>query len=184
MVGWKAPLLPVARQDGREIEPLPNRVPDEVSEVSLRHELVHRRRQQPALVHVPRTECLGHAPSESSRNTAVEHYSDRLLGVHPRTVKRGREKEASCPSVRPAPPRRMSKCVRVKVCPAPICSEGASVCVSNKPPGVVSAAAIARLPASDEPSPERVNDPRWAELLVQGCRSTRPRRDSRVAPAR
>src|SRR3954451_6985534 len=79
MVGWKAPLLAVARQDGREIEPLPHRVSDEVSEVSLRHELVHRTRQQPALVHVPRTECLGHAPSESSRNTAVEHYSDGLL---------------------------------------------------------------------------------------------------------
>src|SRR4051794_20857850 len=79
MVGWKPPLLAVARQDDREIEPLPNRVPDKVSEVSLRHELVHRRRQQPALVHAPRTECLGHAPSESSRNTAVEHYSDGLL---------------------------------------------------------------------------------------------------------
>src|SRR4051794_5673481 len=79
MVGWKAPLLPVARQDGREIEPLPHRVSDEVSEVSLRHELVHRTPQQPALVHVPRTECLGHAPSESSRDTAVEHYSDGLL---------------------------------------------------------------------------------------------------------
>src|SRR3954453_12968360 len=81
MVGWKAPLLAVARQDGREIEPLPHRVSDEVSEVSLRHELVHRTRQQPALVHVPRTECLGHAPSESSRNTAVEHYSDGLLDL-------------------------------------------------------------------------------------------------------
>jgi hypothetical protein len=121
---------------------------------------------------------------EYEAQARADRIEAERLGVHPRTVKRGREKEASCPSVRPAPPRRMSKCVRVKVCPAPICSEGASVCVSNKPPGVVSAAAIARLPASDEPSPERVNDPRWAELLVQGCRSTRPRRDSRVAPAR
>src|SRR3954449_4934501 len=77
----ETPLLAVARQDGREIEPLSHRVSDEVSEVSLRHELVHRTRQQPALVHVPRTECLGHAPSESSRNTAVEHYSDRLLAM-------------------------------------------------------------------------------------------------------
>jgi hypothetical protein len=53
MVGWEAALLRVGVKNGREVERLPHCVSDEVRQVIRRHELVHRGRQKPALIHVP-----------------------------------------------------------------------------------------------------------------------------------
>ena len=72
MVGREAALLRVGVANSREVERLAHCVSDEVRQVAGWHELVHRGRQKPTLVHVPRAKGLGHEPSESSQTPAVE----------------------------------------------------------------------------------------------------------------
>ena len=62
VVGREAALFRVGLQDGREVEGLAHRVPDEVRQVSWRDELKHGGRQQPALIDVPCAKHFGHRP--------------------------------------------------------------------------------------------------------------------------
>jgi len=52
MVRRIAPFLGAAVEDGREIEALPHRVPNEMRPAQ-RHKIMHRSRQKPALIHIP-----------------------------------------------------------------------------------------------------------------------------------
>ena len=61
VIGRLAPLLGVVRQDRRQVQALAHRLADEVRRMPGRHEVVERRRQQPSLVHVPRTKGFAHA---------------------------------------------------------------------------------------------------------------------------
>src|SRR5580692_10242272 len=60
MVGRITPLLVVLRENRPQIQSLANRLPDQVCNVPRRHKVLHRRRKQPHLIHVPRAKNLAH----------------------------------------------------------------------------------------------------------------------------
>ena len=61
MVGRLVLLGLVDARDRRKVERFAHRVPHEMRQMPRRHELMHRRRQQPRLINVPRTKGLAHA---------------------------------------------------------------------------------------------------------------------------
>src|ERR1700720_3616002 len=65
MVGRITPLLVVLRENRPQIQSLANRLPDQVCNVPRRHKVLHRRRKQPHLIHVPRAKNLAHTVQRS-----------------------------------------------------------------------------------------------------------------------
>src|SRR5690606_20481632 len=68
----KAALLFVAIKDSAQIEIVAHGVANEMRDVPCRHEISQRRRQNPGLIDVPRTESLAHPPTESRFALYVE----------------------------------------------------------------------------------------------------------------
>jgi len=61
MVGRLAARLVVVRQDRRQVQLVAHQLAHQMRRMAGRHEVVDRRRQQPHLVHVPRSKGLAHA---------------------------------------------------------------------------------------------------------------------------
>src|SRR5690606_4007605 len=82
----KAALLFVAIKDSAQIEIVAHGVANEMRDVPCRHEISQRRRQNPGLIDVPRTESLAHPPTESRFALYVEQIRP-LQGRAPSTLR-------------------------------------------------------------------------------------------------